>query len=372
MTEESPKNAASQDSQRDAARASKPGFFRRLQNFSDDYLPQGRLLPILAGALILYGIVVLVVGMLWSIAPSAFDVRENARRFVASQDAAGSLAEPVVGATTTAALMGVVDTLLSKPGGFLSNDRFPPGVYLDNIPNWEYGALIQSRDLARAMREFFSRSQSQSKEDPDLALAEPRLNFQSDSWLLPASETKYREAVRYTEGYLRRLTDPAASDAQFYARADNLREWLAMVNTRLGSLSQRLSASVGQRRVNTDLAGDDSASQSTAAPGELEIRTPWTEIDDVFYESRGAAWALIHFLKAAEVDFADVLRNKNAQVSLRQIIRELEATQAFVWSPMILNGTGFGMLANHSLVMASYISRANAGIIDLRDLLSRG
>jgi hypothetical protein len=39
---------------------------------------------------------------------------------------------------------------------------------------------------------------------------------------------------------------------------------------------------------------------------------------------------------------------------------------------MILNGKGFGVLANHSLVMASYISRANAAIIDLRDLLTRG
>jgi hypothetical protein len=102
------------------------------------------------------------------------------------------------------------------------------------------------------------------------------------------------------------------------------------------------------------------------------VQTPWTEIDDVFFEARGTAWALIHFLKAVEVDFADVLRKKNAQVSVRQIIRELEGTQETVWSPMILNGSGFGTLANHSLVMASYISRANAAIIDLRDLLSQG
>jgi hypothetical protein len=178
--------------------------------------------------------------------------------------------------------------------------------------------------------------------------------------------------MRSTEAYLQRLLDPNAQNAQFYARADNLREWLAMVNTRLGSLSQRLSASVSERRLNTDLAGDGNASQSTAAPSELEVRTPWNEIDDVFYESRGAAWALIHFLKAVEVDFADILQNKNAQVSLRQIVRELEGTQGVVWSPLILNGSGFGPLANHSLVMASYISRANAAIIDLRDLLSQG
>jgi len=96
------------------------------------------------------------------------------------------------------------------------------------------------------------------------------------------------------------------------------------------------------------------------------------EIDDVFYESRGSAWALMHFLKAVEIDFADVLRKKNALVSLRQIIRELEATQEPIYSLIILNGDGFGMLANHSLVMASYLSRAHAAIIDLRELLAQG
>ena len=39
---------------------------------------------------------------------------------------------------------------------------------------------------------------------------------------------------------------------------------------------------------------------------------------------------------------------------------------------MILNGDGLGFLANHSLVMASYVSRANAAIIDLRTLLAQG
>ena len=38
------------------------------------------------------------------------------------------------------------------------------GLYLDNIPNWEFGALVQVRDFARAFREDFSRSQSQSTE----------------------------------------------------------------------------------------------------------------------------------------------------------------------------------------------------------------
>ena len=39
---------------------------------------------------------------------------------------------------------------------------------------------------------------------------------------------------------------------------------------------------------------------------------------------------------------------------------------------MILNGAGFGIFANHSLVMANYLSRANAAVIDLRRLLQQG
>jgi hypothetical protein len=77
-------------------------------------------------------------------------------------------------------------------------------------------------------------------------------------------------------------------------------------------------------------------------------------------------------LKAVEIDFKDVLENKNATVSVRQIIRELEATQETMFSPVILNGDGFGMLANHSLVMANYISRANAALIELSELLNQG
>ncbi|GLS25195.1 DUF2333 family protein [Marinibactrum halimedae] len=314
-----------------------------------------------------YLLVAMVMGVIWSIEPDEFDVRTQAFVRVKELDA-----DIVTGAVTTATLINVSDTLLHKNGGYLSNDIFPPGVWLDNQPHWEYGVLIQVRDLSKAMRESFSRSQSQSTEDKDLAIAESRFNFDHNSWVVPATESQYREGMEFFGRYLARLVDAEKADAQFYARADNLRYWLSTVETRLGSLSQRLSASVGQRRINTDLAGDNSARQATAAPREMEVKTPWNEVDDVFYEARGSAWALLHFLKAIEVDFAEVLEKKNARVSLQQIIRELEATQVFVYSPVILNGSGFGVFANHSLVMASYISRANAALIDLRELLSKG
>ena len=183
------------------------------------------------------GVVVLIMGIVawyWSREPDIFwvDWKTEGR-------------PAVTGYATAHTLIRVSGTLLEKPGGYLSNDITPPSVFLDNIPNWEFGVLIQVRDLSRVLRNDFSRSQTQSIEDPDLAEAEPNFNFDNNIWILPASESRYREAIRHLEAYLERLQSPGRSDAQFYARADNLREWLAVVEKRLGNLSQRLSASVG-------------------------------------------------------------------------------------------------------------------------------
>lgn len=318
--------------------------------------------------LVLLGVYLLLaslLGIYWSNEPDSFSVTEI------SENMASELGQStVIGLTTTATAIELADQLLHKPGGYMHNDRFPPGLWLDNIGSWEQGVVIQLRDFTRAMRKDFSRSQSQSTEDADLKDAEPNFNFDSNSWILPSTESKYDEGQAKLKAYLARLADHSDETAQFYARADNLSQWLKDVETRLGSLSQRLSASVGRKRINTDVIEDGVA--STATDEEYEVKTPWMEIDDVFYEARGTAWALIHLLKAVEVDFAEILRKKNAIVSLRQIVRELEGTQQTLWSPMVLNGGGFGVFANHSLVMASYVSRANAAIIDLRTLLSQG
>ena len=314
-----------------------------------------------------YVVVVIGLGIYWSKEPNTFDVVENSKEISAQLQS-----KIVTGTVTTDALITVANTMLDKPGGYLSNDVTPPGVYLDNMPNWEFGVLTQVRDMARAFRNDFSRSQSQSAEDKDIIVAEPRFNFDSSSWMFPSTESEYREAIHAMERYAQRLADPQQTNAQFYARADNLNDWLGLVDKRLGSLSQRLSMSVGQDVVHLGVAGDKDAQQSTPVPAQSREKTPWTQIDDVFYEARGQAWALLHFLKAIQVDFAPILANKNAQASLQQIINELESTQQMIWSPVILNGNGFGFVTNHSLIMASYLSRANAALIDLRRLLAVG
>lgn len=303
----------------------------------------------------------IVLGMFWSPMPKMFWVNEYVEK-----------GRHVVGYSSTNALIRVAETLLDKRGGYLTNDRMPPGIWLDNMPNWEKGVLMQVRDLSRVIRNDYSRSQSQSQEDPDLVLAVEKFFSESDSWFFPPTERRYREGIDAMYSYQNRLTGAAQPEAQFYARADNLREWLAEVEKRLGSISRRLGNSVATNVINEELAGDPSAEAAQTQPDTVNVRTPWLELDDVFFEARGTAWALLHFFRAAEFDFSQVLADKNAEASVRQIIRELEASLDPMRSPMVLNGGGYGLTANHSLVMANYLARANAAVINLRELLDQG
>ncbi|WP_421132437.1 DUF2333 family protein [Alteromonas sp. A079] len=308
-----------------------------------------------------------LIGWYWSLDPDTFDVRAQVKAQTTIQNPTS-----VAGLTLTSSMIEVSETLLNKPGGYLSNDVIPPSLLLDNMPAWEFGVVEMIRDLALSMRKDFSRSQSQSLENTYLTKAHPKFNMDHRSWMFPSSESSYSDGIALLKQYRDELANAERSDSQFYTRADNLREWLKQVEKRLGSYSQRLSASVGSARLNTDLAGDNNARRSSPVAQQRVVKTSWWKLDDNFYEARGATWALLHFLKAVEIEFADVLEDKNATVSLQQIIRELEATQESVFSPMILNGSGFGMLANHSLVMANYISRANAALIELSELLNQG
>ena len=319
-------------------------------------------LKITAGGLLAFLIVMLGLGWYWSRTPDVFWVAQKANG-----------ERIIVGYSTADTLIRVAETLLDKPGGYLANDRMPPAVFIDNMPNWEFGVLQQVRDMIRVMRNDYSRSQSQSREDADLASAEPAFNVSHTSWVLPRPESEYRNAIEDVRSYRDRLSGVDGTvDARFFARADNLREWLAQVEKRLGSLTRRLGDSVTQSVINTDLAGESAAEANTTLPDNVRVKSSWFEIDDIFFEARGTSWALIHFFRAAEFDFAQVLDDKNARASVRQIIRELEAGVQPLRSPIVLNGGGFGLTANHSLVMANYQARANAAVINLRELLDQG
>lgn len=308
-------------------------------------------------------ILALILAFYWSREPIAFELSTYA-------PTVPEATTPPAGYHMTAAAIGIASTLLNKPGGYLTNDVLPPSSLLDNMPSWEMGVLTDLRDTVRALRDDFGRAQSQSREDIDLRLADAQFHFPADSWMLPSSEEEYTRGIEALQRYQARLIDDNPQDGLFFARADNLIAYLEVVEKRLGSLTQRLSANVPSQYFSAEALLEEDLAQ--LAGDELNEPTSWWDIDNVFYESRGYVWALMHMLKGVERDFEQLLESKNARVPLRRIIAKLENTQNPVWSPLILSNSGFGLFTNHSLVMASYISRANAALIDLRLLLMQG
>ena len=176
---------------------------------------------------------------------------------------------------------------------------------------------------------------------------------------------------------MQRLQNPKDNQrrGQFYSRSDNLWAYLEVVIKRLGGLSTRLTASTDRFAGAAGIQYDPDGKLDAIIPKErLEGvgRTPWLLVDDVFYEARGASWALLHILRAIKVDFADIILDKRAMNTLDNMINALENAITPIMSPMILSGDGFGMFANYSLSMAIYIARANASALDLRDLMDKG
>ncbi|SMY36369.1 DUF2333 family protein [Photobacterium andalusiense] len=308
------------------------------------------------------------VSVYWSCEPDTFSPSKYA-----AQQATLNHQQPVIGYETTTTLIHINQLLLDKPGGFLTNDRLPPSVLMDNMPAWEAGVLTQVRDMVLILKDRISRSQNESRIDPDLKEAQPALNINSHSWNFPSAESQYQEAIDSLISYRDRLveTKNPSKKATFYARDDGLVAWLEVVQNRLGSISQDLGSSVGEAHLNVD---HDQLAEGNGVLREIKVdntKTPWLRIDNVFYESRGSTWALLLLMQSMRDDFKEVLEEAKAMVVMDQIIGELEATQETVWSPMILNGNGFGLIANHSLIMANYVSRAQAGTVDLINILEK-
>jgi len=100
----------------------------------------GRLLKLGGISLLVVLVLLVILGMYWSAEPDPFDIDE-----AAAERAPETSARLTTGSYTTSAVITAMETLLDKRGGYLSNDIMPPSIWLDNIPNWEFGVLVQVR-----------------------------------------------------------------------------------------------------------------------------------------------------------------------------------------------------------------------------------
>ncbi len=340
----------------------------------DEFTDESKSKGIVWGFGVFLGIVLfilLILGAWWGREPNTFNVQEEALE--RAKDT--GVEDMPIGFVYTNTLAHIAEVLMHKPGGYLTNDVAPPGLFLDNIPSWEYGALVMLRDATTALRNHFARNQSQSTEDPDLSKAEPYFYYERNSWALPSTESEYAKGIEALHDYMNHLSKPDANGkkSQFYPRADNLWQYVEVVIKRLGGLSSRLTAStkrgVGKHQ---GIISPDTVNRKEDDDFQVQIASSWLEIDDIFYEARGASWALLEILQAIKHDFSAILLDKRAMNTVEIMIHELQNAVAPILSPMVLNGDGFGLFANYSLTMANSIARANAAALDLRDVMNRG
>lgn len=317
----------------------------------------------LVALVVIYLLVCIVLGIWWSWTPSPTDPRQAVqmqRGFPQSVDTGGDDAQspPAIapGEALLASNISILDTLLDKPGGYLRNDVMPPGLWLDNMPNWEAGVTRQVRDAVTLLGEALSAG------DAPLAQANESLAGDLESWRWPASETVLRaarnnlgEAFTAVENAAgsRAPNQDTAAEPSTQLDAAALSDWLAQVQQRLEAQTRQLAANVGQSP-----NGD-----------EQDDSTPWLRIDNVFFEARGTTWALAQLMQAARIDYADAIESSGVGADFDQLVAELESSQARVWSPVILNGSGFGLFANHSLMMANYTVRASQLVEKIRNQL---
>ena len=285
--------------------------------------------------LVLYLVVTLALGIWWSRTPS----HPAAGGEAALEQADGEMA-------TLAQVQATLQTLLNKPGGYLRNDIAPPGLWLDNMPAWELGVLHQTRGLVAALPSLVDGTAD------GLESAAVSLRGNGRNWFYPS-----------TEHHLRRAIEALAKTSAATAREDSigLANWLARVATDLDALGVQLSASVGDTRRLAELG----------IPVEsLPEPTPWYRVDNVFFEARGQTWALRHLLTAVRQDERARIEAAGLSDAWDALIVELERSQRRLWSPVVLNGSGFGIFANHSLVMASHVLKARDLVRELSDGLA--
>lgn len=250
-----------------------------------------------------------------------------------------------VGYTTADMMVRSLENLLYKNGGYMRNDILPPFSIMDNIPAYEYGYIKIYRLMAKEMYESMSKL---DMDDENLALAAPAVGFTANQWGLPfmaQTETEYEKGLNYFKLYRDSLIDDDRIKGQFIPRANDLAEYIKAVKGQLDSQSKRLKASAGISVVNTDYGQNDS---NKPQPEQLVQKTPFMEIDDNFYEARGAADMTLNSLIALKKDFEHILIDKNAMNEYNQTLNWLLlATSDYNWF-MVMPGKHYGGFPNHS------------------------
>jgi hypothetical protein len=248
---------------------------------------------------------------------------------------------------------------------WLPNDYFWPTALLDNMPNYQIGELEVVRYNVRVLRDNLARMRTTDKLDPNVEAAFTALSNDPYKWWFPSAESRWRQAHASLETSHRNLV---AGKAHFYPRADNLVELLNQYVSLMGGVNTRLINAPRDIRESVSMEGEKKPDSGPLATVEIDI--PWYRVDDNFYYAQGVAYALHESFKAIEVEFGDVIRDKNSVPLVKKILELLKRCD---FEPLIVfNGDPDSIFANHSLNLSGVFNDARQKMNSLIVALTQG
>ncbi len=268
------------------------------------------------------------------------------------------------GVVFTETLIKLIEDELYGPGGWTPNDIFPsPTWFLDNKPNFQLGVLEVVRYSTRILRDNISRQRTTDTIDSDCDQAFTSFSNDPYKWIIPSAEGKYSKGIEDLRSYSKRVE---YGTARFYPRSDNLIQLMEQYVSLLGGINTRL---LNASREQVISVGDQPENfQGGEEPKPQKI--PWTKIDDNFYYAQGVGYAMYHMFKAIRIEFDEVLKDKNAQIIMDNIIDSLE--ESFFEPILITNGSKDGIFANHSNNLRVFLDDARQKSNSLIRMLDQG
>ncbi|MEM7519138.1 MAG: DUF2333 family protein, partial [Planctomycetota bacterium] len=247
---------------------------------------------------------------------------------------------------------------------WMVNDRLAPTIFLDNPQNFQLGMLEGMRQALRVLRESLSRQRSTDAIDEDADTAFSSFNFDPNSWLLPRTEAEYRKGMSALRNYRERLI---AGKAGFYPRADNLSRFLLDMNSVAGGANNRLLNCIPDQRMR--LSEETAGDPATSGEQKVDVRVPWSTVDDHFYYARGVAFVYRETLAAVNHDFREILEQRNADEFSTAIVNDFISGTQF--NPVyVANGRFESLWANHPYKLLGLLSQVRERTRSLRSMVT--
>jgi hypothetical protein len=236
---------------------------------------------------------------------------------------------------------------------WVANDPFfMPGSLLDNMPEYQQGIVTAISRFSLELADQIARTRGSSQVDPDLDRAAGLLRYPGTIWIFDfrtswaptaSSEQQYRQAVAALRSYNERL---GQGQAVFETRADNL----------LGTLD-RIAADIG--------------SSSAALDQQLRAAGLWPDFaaDNLFYVTKGRLYAYYLLMRALQVDFANVIRERQLGSAWTQTVESFrEAVNLQPW--VVVNGAPDSqVMPSHLASQGFFLLRARTQLREISNIL---